>query len=329
MSYARIYNRILKAILSYDTIAVFRHEGPDFDALGTQFGLVSWLKDNFPTKTIYAMSDEKEPDTIRGLFPLPDVISDDVLAEKPFLSIVVDTSDTKRICDKRALKGEKIIKIDHHVSGGDDYGHINFVPTDFVAASEILTDMLTSKTFKGYTLSHESCRCFYIGIAGDSGRFQYNNTSPRTLRLGAELIERGQLDIQKEIYLPMYMKNVASLRTTAYILTNFKVTEHGVGYYILTKSDMDQLGIDINMASGQVNLLANIEEIKVWCAFTEDTEKGYFRVSFRSRGLPVNEVALLFNGGGHKHAAGARADSLDIIQNILTEMDTRLIDFKE
>lgn len=324
MSYARTYRRILNAIQTYDTIAVFRHEAPDFDALGSQFGLVSWIKDNFPTKTVYALSDEKEPDTIRGIFPLPDVVADEVLFSKPFLSIVVDTSDTKRICDKRALKGEKILKIDHHVSGGDDYAHLNFVPTDFVAASEILADMVSSRTFKGTHIGSTSARYLYIGIAGDSGRFQYTNTSPRTLRLGAWLMEQGKFDLQKEVYLPMYMKDVASLKNTAYILSNFKVSPNGVGYYILNQSDLVAIGLDVTNASGQVNLLANIEEIKVWVSFTEDIEKGYYRVSFRSRDLPVNEVALKYNGGGHKHAAGARADNLQVVQQIIDDIDQRL-----
>ena len=324
MSYARTYRRILTAIQSYDTIAVFRHEAPDFDALGSQFGLVAWIKDNFPSKTVYALSDEKEPDTIRGIFPLPDPISDEVLFAKPFLAIVVDTSDTKRICDKRALKGDKILKIDHHVSGGDDYANLNFVPTDFVAAAEILADMVSSKTFKGTHIGATSARYLYIGIAGDSGRFQYTNTSPRTLRLGAWLIEQGKFDLQKEVYLPMYMKDVASLKNTAYILSNFKVSPNGVGYYILNQADLVAIGLDVTSASGQVNLLANIEEIKVWVSFTEDIEKGYYRVSFRSRDLPVNEVALKYNGGGHKHAAGARADNLDVVQQIIDDIDQSL-----
>lgn len=324
MSYARIYRRILKAIEEFDTIAVFRHEAPDFDALGSQFGLVTWIKDNYPTKTVYALSDEKIPDTIRGIFPLPDPLADEELFAKPFLSLVVDTSDTKRICDKRALKGQKIIKIDHHVSGGDDYGAINFVPTDFVAASEILADMISSKTFKGHSLSKDAAKYLYIGIAGDSGRFQYTNTSPRTLKLAAWLLDQGKFDLQKEIYLPMYMKDVASLKNTAYILSNFKVSPNGVGYYILNQADLAAIGLDVTTASGQVNLLANIEEIKVWVSFTEDVEKGYYRVSFRSRDLPVNEVALKYNGGGHKHAAGARADNLDVVQQIIDDIDQRL-----
>ena len=44
------YQKILEKIEEYSKIIVFRHEMPDFDALGSQFGLFTWLKDNFKNK---------------------------------------------------------------------------------------------------------------------------------------------------------------------------------------------------------------------------------------------------------------------------------------
>jgi nanoRNase/pAp phosphatase (c-di-AMP/oligoRNAs hydrolase) len=44
------YKAIYRAIERYDRIVVFRHIKPDFDAMGTQMGLYTWLKDNFPRK---------------------------------------------------------------------------------------------------------------------------------------------------------------------------------------------------------------------------------------------------------------------------------------
>ena len=35
------------AIKRYDRIAIFRHCKPDYDALGSQMGLATWIKDNF------------------------------------------------------------------------------------------------------------------------------------------------------------------------------------------------------------------------------------------------------------------------------------------
>ena len=49
------YASILKAIKKYDTIIILRHEMPDFDASGSQFGLKSWILHHFPTKKVYAL----------------------------------------------------------------------------------------------------------------------------------------------------------------------------------------------------------------------------------------------------------------------------------
>ena len=51
-NFKKEYALVLKKIKEYDEIAIFRHIRPDFDALGTQFGLATWIKDNFPNKTV-------------------------------------------------------------------------------------------------------------------------------------------------------------------------------------------------------------------------------------------------------------------------------------
>ena len=44
------YKKVLKLIKSYDSIVIYRHEFPDFDASGTQHGLATWIRDNFKNK---------------------------------------------------------------------------------------------------------------------------------------------------------------------------------------------------------------------------------------------------------------------------------------
>ena len=80
-------------------------------------------------------------------------------------------------------------------------------------------------------MSKEAARYFYIGIVGDSGRFMYSSTSTHTFAVAEELIKKG-IDIHS-IYLEMYEKNIDSLRSQAYVLSNFKVSPHGVAYYLL------------------------------------------------------------------------------------------------
>jgi phosphoesterase RecJ-like protein len=70
------YEALTQAIEASEIITVFRHEHPDCDALGSQWGLVTWLKDNYPSKQIYALGKEK---TDQAEFPESDVITDDVI----------------------------------------------------------------------------------------------------------------------------------------------------------------------------------------------------------------------------------------------------------
>ena len=51
--YKKEYKKVLKNIKKYQKIIVFRHQRPDYDALGTQLGLVTWIKDNFPSKEVH------------------------------------------------------------------------------------------------------------------------------------------------------------------------------------------------------------------------------------------------------------------------------------
>ncbi|MCR5184843.1 MAG: DHH family phosphoesterase, partial [Bacilli bacterium] len=158
------YKRVLKAILRYDHIAVFRHIMPDFDALGTQFGLATWLKDNFPNKDIRVLGDNHVTFTPR-IYPETDNVPTDWFNE-PFLAIILDVGNTSRIADPRWKKAKYKIKIDHHPDV-EHFGKISIVNTDAAAASEIVCDMILH--FKGdFVMSDRAASYFYSAIVGDS-----------------------------------------------------------------------------------------------------------------------------------------------------------------
>ena len=74
---------------------------------------------------------------------------------------------------------------------------------------------------------------------------------------------------------------------------------------------MDALNISREQGSNYVHVLSNIEDIKVWAAITYQKEKNNYRVSLRSRNVPVQPIASKFNGGGHIYASGATLNSLE------------------
>lgn len=318
-----IAKSLKKAIEKFDTIAVFRHTMPDFDALGTQWGLVTFIRENYPEKTVYSLGEPHKKFT-GLLYPESDEVSDEVLDSKPFLSIIVDTGNSARISDERFSKGAYLIKIDHHPAV-ENYANENYVLDSCAAASEFVGRILFSKVFKNKVVSKNAAKYLYSGIVGDCGRFQYPSTSKDTFDVAAKLVNTG-FDLQLDVYQPMYMKKVEDLRISAYVLSNFIMSEHGVAYYYMDQETQDKFNITVERGKENINLLSNIEEIKIWVSFTFDTDEDLWRVSIRSRhGVTVNGVAAKYNGGGHANACGAKAKDMNETLALIKDLDDLLI----
>ena len=308
---------IENAIRKYDRIAIFRHIMPDFDALGTQLGLYYFLKDNFPEKEIKMFGDNHVTFTPR-LFPEMDR-DGDAWFEKPFLAIIVDVSNKSRIADPRFEKADYIVKVDHHPNV-EDFANINVVDTTTAAASELMVALLLNFKHK-YVLSERAATNFYVGIAGDSGRFQYSSTSALTFGVASVLISKGIC--LNEIYSKMYLKQIDDLQVTAYILNNYKISPKGVAYYVLDSQIQKDLKITTERGKENVNLFSNIQGINIWCSITQDDnpKEPCWRISIRSRDYVVNGVATEFGGGGHAQASGAKITTLDELPKFIAALD--------
>ena len=308
------YSRILSAIKRYDRIAIFRHIMPDFDALGTQLGLATWIKDNFPNKEVKVFGDNHVTFTPR-LYPAMDEQGLDWFKE-PFLAIIVDVGNTSRIADPRWKKAKFKIKIDHHPDV-EHYGKISIVDTEAAAASEIVTNMLL--TFKGnYVMSKQAAFYFLSAMIGDSGSFKYSSTSQHTFAVAGQLLSTG-VDIS-EVHQKMFVKQLDDLKVTAYILNHFEVSDKGVAYYVLDAKIQQELKITTERGKENVNLFANIDGINAWCSITEDVKDHCWRVSIRSKQVAINGVAAMFEGGGHAQASGAKLNSLADLPRFIEEL---------
>ncbi len=310
----KIYRTILDKIVSYDRIAIFRHIRPDYDALGSQVGLATWIKDNFKDKDVKMLGDHHVIYTGR-VYPEMDKISESWFS-KPFLAIVVDCANTSRIADPRYKHAKEIIKIDHHPNT-EDFGDISFVKDKVIACSEILADILLS--YSKYTISKEAAIYFYTGIVGDSGRFKFKDTNSHTFAISSELVKTG-FDLA-QITQDMYTKPVKELEVTKFVLNNFKLTEKGVAYYILENKDLEALHIGVERGKENVKMFSEYDEIKIYCSITEDITEHIYRVSLRSKNIPVNEVAAKFEGGGHPLASGATLHHKSDIPKFIEELD--------
>ena len=108
--------------------------------------------------------------------------------DEVFLAIICDVGDKERIAQQSYKKARKVLKVDHHPCKVEIASH-PILDTESAAAAEIMTDILLK--WKGTTLSKEAASYLYIGIVGDSGRFQYSSTNAHTFACASALIETG------------------------------------------------------------------------------------------------------------------------------------------
>ena len=319
--YQKEYRKIIKAIIKYDKIAIFRHTTPDYDALGSQLGFASWIKDNFPNKEVVCLGDNHYNYTPR-VFKEMDRVNANWF-DDPVLAILVDVANTPRIADPRYKKAKFKIRIDHHPKI-ENWGKVILIDETYVACAEILANMFLFYRDK-YVLSKETAKNLYIGIVGDSGGFKYQHTEPRTFITAGELVSTG-LDVT-EITQNMFLKPKNDLDLKKYILNNYSLTEQGVAYYILTDQIQKDLGIEVEQGKESINIFANIEGINAWVSATEDVEDHTWRwrISLRSKTTPINEVASHFNGGGHENASGAKLKKIEELPALIEELNNLFI----
>ena len=243
----KLYKQVLKQIKKYQTIVVVRHDSPDFDASGSQFGLVTWIKDNFPDKKVYACG-KPHKFFCPKLYPLTD---ENVELNDKYLLIIVDVANQPRIDGKEYIdNADYIIKIDHHPLC-DDFGDISIVDEHATAAAEIIGEMLIS--YK--KIISEKCAYYlYSAIVGDSGRFQYSDTSSRTFNVVSKLFET-KFNFQ-EIYDKMYIKSIKDIENIKYLFNVVNITENGVAYYLIDDATLKQLNIEREQMKAYVNLFA-------------------------------------------------------------------------
>lgn len=309
------FKEILKKIEEYDNIVILRHELPDFDALGSQFGLSSFIKHNFPHKKVYCPGENH----IFFSGTLYEMNQNDFALEQPYLLFVVDTANQERIDKKEYLnKADFTIKIDHHPLC-ENYGDIEIVNTEVSAAAELITSMLL--TYKKYEINKQAAYYLYSGIVGDSGRFQYSSVTDNTLYVASKLL-KTKIDFQ-DIYNKMYLKSASEIEVCKYLYNSYKVSPNGVIYYFVDQKFMDEFDLEPESIKAFVNLFSSYKEYRIWVNFTQYGENNW-RVSIRSRGVKINDIASKYNGGGHTVASGARVSSIEEGMQLINDLDELL-----
>ncbi|TML45577.1 MAG: bifunctional oligoribonuclease/PAP phosphatase NrnA, partial [Actinobacteria bacterium] len=196
------------------------------------------------------------------------------------------------------------VNVDHH-HDNPRFGDVNLIVEDASSTGEVLADLLRAL---GVEVTSEIAEALYIAIVTDTGRFQYTNTTPKTLRLAAELVEAGA-DVHR-VFQGVY-ENVqfAKLKLLARALDRAQVLQGGeiVVSYLL-RADFEDVGAAEPYSEGIIDVLRSVEGALVSALIREPPRDGApaRKVSLRSSvdEVDVSAIARKSGGGGHREAAG-------------------------
>src|SRR5207247_5606898 len=110
-----------------------------------------------------------------------------------------------------------------------------------------------------------------LGIITDSGRFLYSNTTPRTFQIATFMLEKeANLNY---LCVKLYQQNLNLLKFKGYVLSKFTLTKQGTAFIKITLDVLKKYNISRLEAKTVINILDNVEEIKIWLLAIEAEKK--------------------------------------------------------
>ncbi len=291
-------NKLLTNIKKYETIIIHRHQRPDGDALGSQFGLKELILSKFPEKKVLTVGNKEEfaDNSIKYLFKDDfDEVKDEDYEKS--LVIIVDTANVDRIQGTEFFRGETIFKIDHHVTA-EEFGHFEWIEDKASSTCEMITRWARENKID---VSKKAAEFLLAGMITDTGRFQYNSVKPETIEEALHLMKAGAKIFK--IVMKLNDRDLPFSRLQGHVLTELE-HKNGVTWYMLPKGLEKKFKVPYSTASSLVFILMSFKESNYAAYLSYDSDNKIWKGSLRSRKKPINQIAEMFDGGGHEMAAG-------------------------
>lgn len=303
------------------SVALGGHIRPDGDCVGSSMGLYLYLKEQFP-----------EVETDIYLEPIADCykiisnieeIKHQVEHVKTYdLFICLDCGDVARLgfCAPLFEHAKQTMCIDHHVSN-EAFADINYIEPDASSTSELVYRLMEKEK-----ISKQSAEALYMGIAHDTGIFQYSCTAPETMEAAAELLRKGingSEIIDKTYYEKTYVQNQIlgkALLESMLVLDKQVIVScvnlKSLNFFEAKPSDLEGIVSQLRLTKGA--------EVAM---FLYEQEPQIYKVSLRSKDrVDVSVIAKYFGGGGHAKAAGftMKGTVHDVITNVNKQIALQL-----
>jgi phosphoesterase RecJ-like protein len=297
---------VVGAIRGARCILAVTHENPDADTIGATLGVCRIVEALGGRATAVASDPIPELyDFIPGVAvfrpdPDPDLAYDLLVVSDGPVSRVGGVLERHRDLFDALPRAV----IDHHASNADQ-GANDWIEPASAATSEMVA-LLALRL--GVPLEIDDgtlATALMAGIVMDTATFSHPNATPRTLRVGAALMEAGAplSDISRRIY---RTKPDRQLRLFGRVLNRIETEAEGrIVWSSLSDADLAETGTQPPDSEGIIDLLAQAEDADVAILFKEAGAATRISVRTRPGGVDATVLTGRFGGGGHARAAGA------------------------
>lgn len=298
---------VAKLFKSGMKVALTTHVNADGDSVGSEVALWYLLT----SRDVRAVITNPTPIPERYAFLLRGIEHADKSREavkhlrRADAAVVLDISDIGRLGQLGEVLEERRVPvacIDHHATDGVLPDGPRLVDPEACATGELVYDLARSCR---WPLASDAARALYVAILTDTGGFRFSNTSPRALRIAADLLEHG-LD-PEEIYREVYASSSEGrIRLLAEVLETLVLEPQlGLAWVTVPPGALERYRVDPEDLEGVAEFPRSIKGVRLALLFRQ-LANGRVKISFRSVGdVDVARLAAQFGGGGHQRAAGA------------------------
>jgi phosphoesterase RecJ-like protein len=307
-------------------VLITTHQNPDGDAMGSSLGLARYLKKKGHQVTV--ITPTNYPDFLKWLPGNSEVLiypynfsQSKTVAHEAEVIFCLDFNALGRINELgEQVKHSSAVKvmIDHHQQP-EDFAAYQLWDVTASSTAELIYDFIKLMG-DPELIDREIADCLYTGLLTDTGGFQHPNTTPKVMRVAAEMLEQG-VDSSTIYHTVFNSFTEQRLRLFGYSITEkLKVfPDLHAATISLSREEIQRFNVKSGDTEGIVNYPLKVVGIHLSILIIDRTEM--IKLSFRSIGkFDVNTFARKhFNGGGHMNASGGT--STDTLANTIKKLE--------
>lgn len=312
------YKKLIKELLKAQSIAIFIHEYPDGDAIGSSSALYLYLKNK--NKNVTLFSQDPVPFNMRWVACAEKYESSANLSKSFDLGIIIDCADAKRPGEK--ICGlidncKQIIRIDHHPKG-ESYSDFDIVSPATSSACEVLAEILLECK---NAITKDVANSLLFGILTDTCSLQNSNTRKRTVDMISILMGKGA-DLNKLEEYAFAQTSVKEVEISKEFYKNMVLLiDEKIAYSFVGNEVIQRIGATKEDMNGHANILRNIMGVDLSFVIYE-IQPHFFSASLRSvEGVACNKIAAEFGGGGHVVASGFKCEASSMEEVVAKTLD--------